>query len=589
MARGASGPGPLTARNADHPIQYEPEEACPPTIALVVGFQGAALVLAPTVLNVAIGFRAAGLDDTWITWGVFAGMLTCAAMTALQVFQIGRFGAGHIVLSWSSAIFLAILVATVEAAGPETFASLLVVCSLGPIALARWLPTLRRIITPVVSGTVTMLIAVSVLPIAFDTVQNVPADSAAGAGPVIAVVTLLTSVVVTLRVSGRWRLVAPLISIVVGCLVSVAFGVFEVDRIANAGWFGVPEMPELGFDLSPGKEFWALLPTFAILTLVFTLKTISDGVVIQQASRRRPRAIDFRQIQGLVSVSGIGMLLAGLGATLPPASNGSYSHTLVTLTGVAARRVGIGVALVTVVLAFFSKFAALLLSIPGPVLGAFLMLAMGMLFVSGWQTILRDGLGPRRVLVVALASALGLGLHEHPITGDLFGDELGALLGNGVTIGAVVAIVMTLLLEAMSARRSRLEVTLDIASLPAIDEFLSGLGSRLGWNEASTLRLRSAGEETLASLMTQEDAIEESERPRLILVARPQGAFVELEFVATTRQENIEDQLAYLTDEAVVPTVDGLSLRLLRHHASAVRHQKFHGVDIVTVQVEGSA
>ena len=63
---------------------------------------------------------------------------------------------------------------------------------------------------------------------------------------------------------------------------------------------------------------------------------------------------------------------------------------------------------------------------------------------------------------------------------------------------------------------------------------------------------------------------------------------VELEFVATTRQENIEDQLAYMTDDVAVPTADDLSLRLLRYHASAVRHQKFHGVDIVAVRVEGS-
>ena len=118
-------------------------------------------------------------------------------------------------------------------------------------------------------------------------------------------------------------------------------------------------------------------------------------------------------------------------------------------------------------------------------LGAYLMLAMGMLFVSGWQTILREGLDPRRVLVVALASALGLGLHNHSIMRELLGDELGGLLGNGVTIGAVVAIGMTLLLEAFDTRRSRLEVTLDMASLPAIDEFLTRLASRLGWNEAS--------------------------------------------------------------------------------------------------------
>ena len=153
----------------------------------------------------------------------------------------------------------------------------------------------------------------------------------------------------------------------------------------------------------------------------------------------------------------------------------------------------------------------------------------------------------------------------------------------------MVAIGMTLLLEAMSTRRSRLEVTLDMDSLPEIHEFLDRLASRLSWNEASTLRLRSAGEETLATLRLQEDEIEGSDSPRLIVVARPQDAMLELEFVATTRRENIEDQMAFLTEEDALPTADDLSLRLLRYHASAVRHQKYHGVDIVTVRVEGSA
>ena len=224
-------------------------------------------------------------------------------------------------------------------------------------------------------------------------------------------------------------------------------------------------------------------------------------------------------------------------------------------------------------------------------MGAYLMLAMGILFVSGFQTVMREGLDPQRVVVVALASSLGIGLHGHPITRELFGDDLGVLLGSGVTIGAVVAIGMTLLLEAMSARGARLEVTLDMASLPEIDDFLSRLASRLGWNEASTQRLRSAGEETLATLLLQEqeDEADGRGRARLVVVARPQAARVELEFVATTRHENIEDQLAFLNEEETMPSVDDLSLRLLRHHSSAVRHQKYHGVDIVTVQVEGRA
>ena len=578
----------LTAGSADQPIRFEPEETCSPATTLLVGFQGAALVLAPTVLNVAVAIRSSGLDDTYLTWSVFAALLISAAITGLQAFQIWRFGAGHIVLTCPAALFIGIMVATISAAGPSTFMTLLVVCCVVQVALAWWLPTLRRIFTPVVTGTVTMLIAVSVLPIAFDSVQDLPDGATPVSGPAIAGTTLLVSVLVTLGAKGRWRLVGPFISIIAGCAVAAAFGVIDADRIASAGWFGIPELPDLSFDLTPGREFWALLPSFAILTLVIGIKTISDGVAIQQGSRRRLRAIDFRKIQGMVSVNGIGMLFAGISGTLPPMSYSSFSLSLINLTGVAARRVGIGVAIVTLALALFSKLAAVLLTIPGPVLGAYLMFAMGMLFVSGWQTILREGLDPRRVLVVALASALGLGLHNHSIVVDLFGDELGALLGNGVTIGAVVAIGMTLLLEAISTRRSRLEVTMDMDSFPAIDEFLARLATRLEWNEASSLRLRAAGEETLASLQAREDDADGPEHQRLIINARPQGTTVELEFVATTRQENVEDLLAYLTDEASMPTADDLSLRLLRYHSSAVRHQKFHGVDIVTVQVEGS-
>ena len=579
----------MTAKSAEQPIRFEPEEACPPSTALIVGFQGAAIMLAPTVLNVAVAVRSAGLGDAYLTWGVFAALLVSAGITALQAFQVWRFGAGHVVLTCPAALFIGLMVLTISEAGPSAFASLVVACCVVQIALAWWLPTLRRIFTPVVTGTVTMLIAVSVLPIAFDSVQDLPAGASPVSGPAVAGATLLVSVIVTLRARGRWRLAGPFISILAGCAVAAAFGLIDADRIAGARWFGVPELPALGLDLTPGREFWALLPSFAILTLVIGIKTISDGVAIQQGSRRQPRAIDFRKIQGMVSVNGVGMLFAGLAGTLPPMAYSSFSISLINLTGVAARRVGIGVAVVTVTLAFFSKLAAVLLTIPSPVLGAYLMLAMGVLFVSGWQTILRDGLDPKRVLVVALASALGLGLHGHPIMRDLFGEEVGRLLGSGVTIGAVVAIGMTLLLEAVGSRRSRLEVTLNMASLPAIDEFLTRLTTRLGWSETSTLRLRAAGEETLATLLSQEDGAEGSGPPRLIINARPQETMVELEFVATTRQENVEDQLAYLTTEAAVPTADDLSLRLLRHYASGVRHQKFHGVDIVTVQVAGGA
>ena len=53
-------------------------------------------------------------------------------------------------------------------------ASLIVVSSLFQFLLAARLSLLRRIFTPVVSGTVIMLIPVTVMPIVFDTLKDVP-------------------------------------------------------------------------------------------------------------------------------------------------------------------------------------------------------------------------------------------------------------------------------------------------------------------------------------------------------------------------------------------------------------------------------
>ena len=75
--------------------------------------------------------------------------------------------------------------------------------------------------------------------------------------------------------------------------------------------------------------------------------------------------------------------------------------------------------------------------------------------------------------------------------------------------------------------------------------------------------------------------------PRLIIVARP-GEAVELEFLAVFDEENIEDRLAHLSEQAEVPAEHEISFWLLRHYASSVRHRKYHGIDIVTVRVEGS-
>ena len=111
----------------------------------------------------------------------------------------------------------------------------------------------------------------------------------------------------------------------------------------------------------------------------------------------------------------------------------------------------------------------------------------------------------------------------------------------------------------------------------------------MGWNEASVQRLRAAGEETLSSLLqTGDDRPAGGDgAPRLIIVASP-GEAVELEFLAVFDERNIEDRLTHLSEQAEDPQEHEISFWLLRHYASSVRHRKYQGIDVVTVQVEGS-
>ena len=97
--------------------------------------------------------------------------------------------------------------------------------------------------------------------------------------------------------------------------------------------------------------------------------------------------------------------------------------------------------------------------------------------------------------------------------------------------------------------------------------------------------MRSAGEETLASLLQDEDATRA--RRRLVVGANLANGVAELEFSAVFGDENLEDRLAYLPEQPEIEDEREISFRLLSHYASSVRHQKYHNMDVITVQVEG--
>ena len=54
-------------------------------------------------------------------------------------------------------------------------------------------------------------------------------------------------------------------------------------------------------------------------------------------------------------------------------------------------------------------------------------------------------------------------------------------------------------------------------------------------------------------------------------------------------EEMVEDQMALLGERAVgVRMEQEVSLRLLRHYASSVRHNQYQDTDVITVRVESA-
>ena len=570
-------------------ILYEPDESPPPLLTLGVAVQGVVLMVSNTITITIVYALAFDAGASYLSWAVFAGMLIGGTGTALQAARLGRLGPGYILMMGPVVPFVAVCVLAVDKGGLALMSSLVVASSLIQFAVAAWLAQLRRVITPVVSGVAFMTIAVSAMPIAITRLNDVPAGVSPIAGPAVGVATLAAGALLVLRASGYFKFFAMPIAILTGCAAAALFGVYDFQGLLDAPWIALPDLSAWpGLSTALDRDFWALLVVFLIVSVVLAVRASNEGSTIQQASWRRPRAVDFRAVQGTLNVSGVATLLAGIAGTVPVHNYLPSTISLISFTGVSARRAGYAMGAIVIGLALLPKIVALLLTIPRPVTGSLLMIVMGLLFVEGIRTILQDGLNQQKALIVGLSLSVAVGLQSHNVLAVVLGDPWGVAFGNSVVVGVLAAALMSVVLEMTVSRRRRLETDLDMSALPGVDAFLLDLGSRMRWDQASVDRLCAAGEETLSSMLQLRDDYEEERPPRLVIIARPGVGTVEMEFLAVFADENIEDRIAFMSDQAETPDVSEISFRLLRHYASSVRHRKYHGIEIVAVQVEGS-
>ncbi len=569
-------------------ILYQPDEQPGHPASLAHGFQNVMTRMAAMAATASIIAVAGGQSQGYLSWIFFSALVVCGIGSLLQTFRIWRFGSGYPISVVSSSAFIAICISALLAGGPALLSSLIVTSALIQFVFISRLPWLRRVISPLVAGTVLMLLASTTITVVLSRLSDLPEGAPPVAAPILAGTTLFILMMLRLFVSPKLQQWGPVVAIVVGCAIAAPFGAYDWQHVVEAFWIGFPSYTWPGFDLSFGATFWGLLPGFVMVNMATTINSISDTVVIQQVAWRRPRATDFRVVQGAHNLLVLSNLLAAALGTLPNRIGASNSAR-VMLTGVAARRMGVYGGLILIAVAFSPKLIALVVATPRPVLVAYTVFMLSLLFVQGMRTVFRDGIDGRKAAVIGVSLWIGIGFQNQVILPDLLTGTLGALLSNGMTTGSVCVISLTLLMEFTSKRRRRLNVAMNLSSLPRINSFLQAFATSVGWNEASINRLRSAGEETLSSLLSQDEESEEDAGKRLIVSARRADAAIELEFVVTTEGGNLEDKLAYLNEQPEIQDEREISFRLLRHYASSVHHHKYHDTDIVTVQVTPSS
>ena len=236
------------------------------------------------------------------------------------------------------------------------------------------------------------------------------------------------------------------------------------------------------------------------------------------------------------------------------------------------------------VTAFLPKIPSLLLAIPSPVIAAYTIVFMGLLFSSGLRVVVQGGLDYRKAVVVGLSIWIGVGFESDwffPEVVDGFGLLGQSILGNGMAAGGISAIVFTALINVVTSRRRQMETELDVDALPRIRTFIQDVFKSKDSEGSLNKRLCLIAEEALLTLI-HEGEIEETDAPerRLRLTIRSSRDEIALEFVAVAGDTNMADRLAVLDDEAAVAEVENeLSLRLLRHLSSSVRHQQFYDTE----------
>jgi NCS2 family nucleobase:cation symporter-2 len=199
----------------------------------------------------------------------------------------------------------------------------------------------------------------------------------------------------------------------------------------------IPKIFEYGvtFDL---KSLIAFLPAYFVTTIetVGCLKAIGEVSEVDMNDKR---------VGSGVLADGVGSIIGGVFGAFP---NTSFSQNvgLIPLTKVASKHVAVMAGILLVLLGLFPKVAALVNSIPQPVLGGVGIVMFGTVAASGIKTLSSVEINDRNLLIIATSIGLGLGVTFRPDIINQLPEGLKMIFASGISTGTIVALLLNIIL-----------------------------------------------------------------------------------------------------------------------------------------------
>ena len=446
---------PPQRRPAD--LVYAANERPPAGALLGLGLQHAATALA-LIAYVLVAAHMAQLPVAVTNSLVTATVLGMALATLLQAWG-ARTGAGALIVHIPDPVIFITAAAILVHYGPGGLAAAGLVNGLVGLFVAQVLPRLRALFPPTVAGVVICLTGLSLVTPALEHSTGLGKGGALDL-QAVTITAVALAVVVGFSVWGsrRMKLFALLAGLAAGVLMAGLAGRLEGGALlAEAPLFALPALTVPVFDVDLG-----LLLAVALLSLMVQLDTLGTVILMNKMDDADWRRADMARVGRGLRAGSLSAIATGFLGGLP-SSTSSANIALCHISRSTSRYVGLATAGLLALVAFMPKGTLALTLIPTPVIGAVEIYAAAYLIVSGVELIASRALDSRAIFMVGLSVVAGMGVILLPALPREAPQALQFVVGNGVILGGILAIVLNMLFRLGTSRRA----ARSLAPLPA--------------------------------------------------------------------------------------------------------------------------